>query len=165
MTMKAANQNTLASSFVVLVILFTGMVMAARGPRSFTTPEDGAQAFVAALRDDDRSALSNILGPGGEDIINSGDERQYRKAVKAFLTAYDSHSDIVHKGPAVAVLNVGNDDGPPPVRLVKDVAGWHFDATAARRAILAPQIGSNQTAAIPSPKTTWGPTRPTSPAK
>src|SRR5271163_2908978 len=96
--MKAANQNTLASSFVVLVILFTGMVMAAGGPRSFATPEDGVKAFVAAVRADDKSALASILGPDGQDIVSSGDDTQYRNTVKAFLAAYDQHAVVARKG-------------------------------------------------------------------
>ena len=146
--MKTTNQNTLASSFVVLVILFTGMVMAAGGPRSFATPEDGVKAFVAALRIDDKAMLSNVLGPDGEDIISSGDDTQYRNTVKAFLAAYDAHSDIARKGSSVAVLNVGKDEWQLPIPLVKNAAGWHFDTVAGRREILARRIGRNEMAAI-----------------
>lgn len=148
--MKPISQNTLASSFVVLIILFTGMVMAAGGPRVFATPEDGAKAFVAALRADDKTTLSNILGPDGEDILNSGDETQYQNTVKAFLAAYDAHWDITHKGASVAVLDVGKDDWPLPIPLVKNAAGWHFDTAAGRREILARRIGRNEMAAIQS---------------
>jgi hypothetical protein len=146
--MKPANQNTLASSFVVLVILFTGMVMAAGGPRSFATPEDGVKAFVDAVRADDKPALSSILGPDAQDIIASGDETQDKNTVKAFLAAYDSHSDIAHKGSSVAVLNVGKDEWPLPIPLIKTAAGWHFDTVAGKREILARRIGRNEMAAI-----------------
>ena len=146
--MKTANQNTLASSFVVLVILFTGMVMAAGGPRSFATPEDGAKAFVAALRSDDKTMLSSILGPDGQDIIVSGDETQYRNTVKAFLAEYDLHWDIAHKGSSVAMLDVGKDEWQLPIPLIKNATGWHFDTAAGRREILARRIGRNEMAAI-----------------
>ncbi|HTW34430.1 MAG TPA: DUF2950 family protein [Rhizomicrobium sp.] len=135
--MTPANQNALASSFVVLVILFTGIVMAANRPRSFATPEEGVKALVAAERADDTIALSSILGPDGQDIISSGDETRDRNTAKAFLAAYDTHWDITRKGSSVAVLNVGNDERPLPIPLLKNAAGWHFDAAAAKRDILA----------------------------
>jgi len=139
--MKTANQNTLASSFVVLVILFTGMVMAAGGPRSFATPEDGAKALVAALRAGDKSELSNILGPDGADIFKSGDETQYRNSLKAFVAAYDSHWAIARDGVSIAMLNVGKGDRLMSIPLVRNAAGWHFDATAEKREIFTPSPG------------------------
>ena len=145
--MKTTNQNTLASSFVVLVILFTGMVMAAGEPRSFATPQDGAKALVDAVRANDTMALSNILGPDGQGAIFSGDETQDRNTVRAFLAAYDLHSDIARKGSSVAVLNVGKDEWPLPIPLVKDTAGWHFETVAGKREILARRIGRNEMAA------------------
>lgn len=145
--MKSTNQNTLASSFVVLVILFTGMVMAAGGPRSFVTPEAGAKALVDAVRANDTMALSGILGSDGQSIIFSGDEARDRNTVKTFLAAYDVHSDIARKGSSVAVLNVGRDEWPLPIPLVKDAAGWHFDTVAGKHEILARRIGRNETAA------------------
>lgn len=155
------------SSFVVLVILFAGMVMAAGGPRSFATPEDGAKALIAALRTDDRSALSNILGNDGWNSIHSGDETQYRKTVTAFLAAYDRHSDIAHRGLSIAVLNVGNDRWSLPIPLVKNVAGWHFETATVGHEILARRTGINETAAIQAAasRTTAGRTWTASPAK
>jgi len=68
--------------------------------------------------------------------------------VKAFLAAYDAHWDITHKGASVAVLDVGKDDWPLPIPLVKNAAGWHFDTAAGKREILARRIGRNEMAAI-----------------
>jgi uncharacterized membrane protein YvbJ len=141
--MKTANQNVLASSFVVLVILFTGIVVAAGRPHSFATPEDGVKAFVAAVRADDKTALANILGPDAQDIFSSGDETQDQNTVKAFLAAYDSHADIARKGSAVAILNVGKDEWPMPIPLVKGATGWHFDTGTGKREILARWVATS----------------------
>ena len=125
---SAANQNTLLSSFVVLVILFTAMVMAAGTPQSFATPEDGVKAFVAAVRANDKAALANILGT---DAAWSGDAAQDRNGTAAFLAAYDAHWDIARKGAALAMLNVGPREWTLPIPLVRNAGAWHFDTSSA----------------------------------
>lgn len=128
--MKAANQNTLVSSFVVLVILFTAMVMAAGTPRSFATPEDGVKAFVAAVRANDQAALQSILGTDSRDILRSSDAALDRDGAAAFLAAYDSHWDIAMKNASLAVLNVGRREWALPIPLVRRAGAWHFDASS-----------------------------------
>lgn len=55
--MKAARPNPLLSTFVVLVILFTGMLMATGGSRAFVSLENGMKTLLAAPRSNDRARV------------------------------------------------------------------------------------------------------------
>ena len=52
--------------------LATVLVRPARS-RRFKSPEEAADALVAALRAGDVKALVTVLGPGGDEIVSSGD--------------------------------------------------------------------------------------------
>ena len=45
---------------------------------SFATPEEASDALVAAVEKDDRPALQQLLGPGTEQLLASGDPVQDR---------------------------------------------------------------------------------------
>src|SRR5258707_6088835 len=51
----------------------------AAGAQTFDTPRQAADALIAAAEQVDERALSEIFGPGGEDIVFSGEYPQYRK--------------------------------------------------------------------------------------
>lgn len=148
--MRNAGSNIILTSFMSLVVLFAGMVMAANGARSFASPQAAVSALVAALRADDKPRLLAILGPDAEDIISSGDEAQDSAARAKFLAAYDAHSDIARRSASTAVLIVGNDEWPLPIPLVKRAGAWRFDSAAGKHEILARRIGNNELSAIQS---------------
>jgi hypothetical protein len=88
------------------------------------------------------------MGPGGEDIISSGDEVYDRARGQKFLALYDQKHAITNEGPDRKSLVVGNDDWPFPVPLVKQGKSWRFDAEAGREEILNRRIGQNELSVI-----------------
>jgi hypothetical protein len=120
------------------------------GGKTFDTPQQAADALVAAAERFDQRALSEIFGPGGEDIVFSGEYPQDRKRASDFVAeAREKESVTVDpKKGNRAFLRVGNEDWPFPVPIVKLGAKWAFDAKAGRQELLYRRIGSNELDAI-----------------
>jgi hypothetical protein len=118
--------------------------------RSFDTPQQAADVLVEAADKFDVVALGQIFGPGGEDIIFSGEYAQDRQHAANFVAeAHEKKSVSVDpKSSTRAFLLVGNEDWPFPVPLVKRAGKWSFDATAGRQELFYRRIGANELDAI-----------------
>jgi hypothetical protein len=129
-------------SFAVLA--FAG----AQAQRTFATPEAGVQALIDAIRQRDRNALESILGPGSRQVIESGDPVADAEAREDFLVAYDAKSNLVAVNASTRTLQVGEDDWPLPIPLVRRGNTWRFDLAAGREELINRRIGRNETNAI-----------------
>ena len=120
------------------------------GAKTFDTPQQAADALVAAAEQFDERALMEMFGPGGEDVVFSGECPQDRKRAADFAAeAREKKSVSVDpKRENRAFLLVGNEDWPFPVPIVKLGAKWAFDAKAGRQELLYRRIGSNELDAI-----------------
>jgi hypothetical protein len=116
---------------------------AATPAKRFASPEEATEAFVAAVRKNDRKAMLAILGTGGGGLISSGDPVQDRRIREAFVQAYDRGHKLVPNGPTT-VLQVGADDWPFPIPLVKEGERWRFDTQKGRQEIVARLVGRNE---------------------
>lgn len=124
------------------------------GPLTFSTPRDAAQALLAAAEAQDVSALSQIFGPGSDEILNSGDAVQDKNNVAQFVKrAKQSMKERIDPANANrASLLIGSDNFPFPIPLVKTAGRWHFDTPTGKTEILARRIGSNELDAIAAAK-------------
>jgi hypothetical protein len=128
----------------------TAPAPAAVSAKTFDTPQQAADALVAAAEQFDERALKEIFGPGGEDIVFSGEYPQDRRRASDFAAeAREKKSvSVDSKKGSRAFLLVGNEDWPFPVPIVKSGAKWAFDAKAGRQELLYRRIGSNELDAI-----------------
>jgi len=123
---------------------------AAPGARSFKTPEQAADALVAAASQFDVDALHEIFGSSGDDIYLTGEYPQDRQRALDFA-AEAREKKSVSLDPKTgnrAFLIVGDEDWPFPVPLVKLGEKWYFDPKAGRQELLYRRIGSNELDAI-----------------
>ena len=120
------------------------------GPKTFDTPQQAADALVVAAEQFDERVLRDIFGPGGEDIVFSGEYPQDRKRASDFAAEAREKKSISvdSKKGNRAFLLVGNEDWPFPVPIVKLGTKWAFDAKAGRQELLYRRIGSNELDAI-----------------
>jgi len=120
------------------------------GAKTFDTPQQAADALVAAAEKFDQGILKEIFGPGGEDIFLSGEYPQDRQ--RAFDFAAEAHEkesvSVDSRKGNRAFLLVGNEDWPFPVPIVKLGSRWAFDADAGREELFNRRIGSNELDAI-----------------
>jgi hypothetical protein len=118
--------------------------------RTFATPQEGAQALMAAAEAQDMSALSAIFGKGSDEILNSGDAVQDQNNVARFVKrAKQSLKERIDPAsPNRASVLIGPDNFPFPIPLVRTAGRWHFDTPTGKVEILARRIGSNELDAI-----------------
>ena len=115
----------------------------------FATPEEAAEALVAAAEAYDVPALREILGPAGEDIIASQDPIQDSLTLTGFAEEARASLRLERDSTgATVVLNVGPDEWPLPIPLVADGEQWRFDTPTGREEILARRVGRNELDAI-----------------
>ena len=121
------------------------------GEQTFASPDEAAQALIAAANANDTAALLKIFGPAGKDIIESGDAAE-DKAGRAHFAGLAQQKKAVEPmpgNPNRATLIVGPEDWPFPVPLVRNKAGqWFFDSSVGRSEVLARRIGRNELTAI-----------------
>ena len=113
---------------------------------SFPTPEDAVKALIAALRSHDDDAIAKILGPGGQDIVSSGDAVADENTQDKVLNAYDQKHELVTNSDGSVTLDVGDDAWPMPIPLVKNEDGktWVFDTDAGKNEIINRRVGNNE---------------------
>jgi hypothetical protein len=115
----------------------------------YPTAQAAVAALVAALRADNPGRIRAVLGPGSDQLINSGDQVADHHGRARFVAAFDKNSKIEPEGDAKAILVVGENEWPLPFPLVKDASGWwRFDTESGGEEILNRRIGRNERAAI-----------------
>jgi hypothetical protein len=117
---------------------------------TFATPESAADALIEAAGKLDVPRLEKIFGPGGHEIISTGEPVRDQEILKAFAAEAEVKKSVSQdpKSAARAFLLVGKDDWPFPVPMVRKNNQWAFDAAAGREEILFRRIGRNELDAI-----------------
>jgi Protein of unknown function (DUF2950) len=136
----------IAAAFVVLVI--SGPAHAATvKQRTFASPEEAVKTLVEALKANDMKALEAIFGPGSRDLIWSGDPVADQSRRERFVSLYEQKYRLEITD-ANAVLNLGNEDWPFAIPIVKKEGLWYFDTKQGKEEILARRIGQDELGAI-----------------
>jgi len=119
-------------------------------PQAFATPQEAATTLIQAAESFNVTALKQILGSDGEDLVSSEDAVRDKNIAAAFAAKAREKNEVTldPKNSKRAVLSVGNDDWPLPIPLVKRGEKWSFDAKAGREEILFRRIGANELDAI-----------------
>jgi hypothetical protein len=131
--------------FIVLVLASgSALGAAAAKQKIFSSPEEGVKALIDAAKENDTKAMLTILGPEAKSLIESGDQVSDRAALEGFVKSYEESNKLVKSGDAEAVLEVGKDQWPFPIPLVKEKAGWRFDTHEGKEEIINRRIGRNE---------------------
>ncbi len=119
-------------------------------PKAFATAKLAADELIRAAVQFDVSALKEIMGPHGADLIETADKVQDKERAARFTAKAQEKTTVTRdpKNPNRASLSVGNDDWPYPVPIVKRNGKWYFDAKAGRKEILHRRVGANELDAL-----------------
>jgi len=131
----------LASVAAVASLLW---LMPAKAQQTFNSPEEAVSALAAAVKSGTKQDMLKVLGPNGEDIIDSGDDVADKASREKFLAAFDAKHSVKTDGKKAASLIIGADDFPFPVPLIRTKTGWEFDTDRGRQEILYRRIGQNE---------------------
>ena len=110
----------------------------------FASPDEAALALAEAMRADDDGKLAAVLGPGAASLVRSGDPVVDRAARERFLTGFEEAHKVEESSAGRAVLNVGKEEWPLPIPIVKKGSGWVFDTAEGKEEIVNRRIGKNE---------------------
>ena len=116
-------------------------------PRLFTSPEAAVQALRAATEAKDETALCEILGPESRELL-TGDEVQDAHNAQRFAAALAQGCTPVKETEDKVTFEVGTNNWPMPIPLVKVDGQWRFDTAAGKEEIINRHIGKDELHAI-----------------
>ena len=113
--------------------------------KSFSSPQEAAEALYSAARNHDEDGLLLILGPDSKDVIVWTEDPADRRAdADLFVEKYGQMHRLVREPDNETTLYVGAENWPLPIPLVEKDGAWYFDSGLARREILYRRIGENE---------------------
>lgn len=120
-----------------------GSLSAADATRTFPTPQDAVKALGLAVNTTNRAALASLFGPDSETLANP-DSVQGAREMTEFAAAFNATNHLAEESKARMILEVGTNEWPFPIPLVKNAGGWQFDTAAGLEEILNRRVGRNE---------------------
>ena len=134
----------LLSFVLVLSVLLPSARAEESKERVFRSPASAAAALVDAARKDDLKEMATILGPGGEDVVSSGDPVADNNNREDFTKWYDQMHRLAYNDDGQVILYVGADNWPFPIPIKKQADGWVFDTAEGKDELLYRRVGRNE---------------------
>jgi hypothetical protein len=119
-------------------------VSGSRQGSSYASAEQAVAEFMSAMRSTHPAAVLSVLGPAGQDLLESGDPVADRKFRERVVKAYDDAHSLVLDGADRATLVIGPESWTLPIPLVRQDSGWRFDTAAGVQKILDRRVGRNE---------------------
>jgi hypothetical protein len=132
---------------LALMALTLPMHASSTDERTFASPQDAVDALVAAAKNHDTPAVHAIFGPAGQALI-SPDVVQATAESKRFIQRLTQKTRLIKRSDSSSTLDIGADNWPFPIPLVKQDGHWFFDTAAGKKEILARRIGRDEIGAI-----------------
>ena len=130
-------------SITANLALLLPMKASAADQQTFSSPQDAVDALVLAAKNHDTKALHAIFGPEGKDLV-SPDVVQAEDESKKFVGCLTQKTKLINRSDSSVTVEMGADNWPFPVPLVKQDGKWHFDTDAGKQEILARRIGRDE---------------------
>jgi len=118
------------------------------GQTTFAAPAEASEALYRGAQNNDTKELLEIFGPGGKDILYSGDEAEDAESRTTFVRGYEEMHRLVQEPNGTVTLYIGARNWPVPIPIVKIGDAWYFDTESGKREILFRRIGRNEISAI-----------------
>lgn len=115
--------------------------------RQFASPEEAIKALRAATEAKDQTALADIFGPEFKEL-QTGDKVQDANNAQRFAAAMAQSCNQTKESDAIITLELGTNNWPMPIPLVKADGQWHFDTAAGKDEIINRHIGKDELCAI-----------------
>ena len=115
--------------------------------RGFDSPQAAVKALAAATKAGDRAAVDAIFGPEVKDLL-SGDPRQDSIEFAEFAKSIGQYHHLVHDSADSCTLDVGAQNWPMPIPLVRRDGSWFFDTAAGKDEVVSRRVGEDELTAI-----------------
>ena len=116
-------------------------------PKTFSSPEEAANAVFQAVQNEDEQTLEAIFG-AGKEVTSSSDEVEDKLERERFAQKYQEMHRLVREPDGSTVLYIGAENWPFPIPLLSKNGAWFFDSDTGRQEILLRRIGENEMTAI-----------------
>ena len=113
----------------------------------FASPDAAVKALQAAAEAKDQAALQTIFGPEFSELL-TGDKVQDANNAQRFAAAMAQGCNQVKESDDKITLEVGTNNWPYPIPLVKADGQWYFDTAAGKEEIINRHIGKDELCAI-----------------
>jgi hypothetical protein len=120
---------------------------AALPQHAFASPEEAIKALLEATQAKDKAALNQIFGPDA-NLLLTGDAVQDANNAAKFAKAMAEGCQQVPEGADKITLEIGTNNWPYPIPLVKTNSQWLFDTDAGKEEIINRHIGKDELHAI-----------------
>ena len=120
-------------------------VFAYNNQTTFESPGDAGAALAKAAKNDDETALADILGVDSKTLLMAEDKETNKAAMDAFVSKYQKMNRWVDMSDGSRELYIGADNFAFPVPLAQNSSGrWYFDGVAGKQEIRTRDIGRNE---------------------
>jgi Protein of unknown function (DUF2950) len=142
--------SLIGACFILLTLATVTNAQKTAKAKSFSSAQQAADALIDAAEKFDVAALSEILGPDSYDIIHTGETARDREVAQKFAEQARVKTKVSYqpRNPHRAILEIGEDNWPFAVPIVKTGSSWSFDTKAGRQELLYRRIGGNELDAI-----------------
>jgi Protein of unknown function (DUF2950) len=147
--MKISNQ-LIRFTQCAAVVLLAGILSANAEPKSqrmFASPDEAVKALQTAAEAKDKAALTKIFGPEYREL-STGDEVQDANGAAKFAAAMSEGVNQVKDGDDKITLEIGTNNWPMPIPLMKAGGQWYFDTAEGKEEIITRHIGKDELHAI-----------------
>ena len=115
--------------------------------RLFATPDEAVKALQTAVEAKDKAMLLKIFGPQYQEL-STGDKVQDANNAQHFAAVMAEGCNPVKEGDDKIILEVGTNNWPMPIPLVKTNGQWLFDTAAGKEEIINRHIGKDELHAV-----------------
>jgi hypothetical protein len=135
--------------YITLLVGSALLVAQTPGPKTFSSPEEARTALIqAAAKGWDE--LRSMMGPGSAEILRTSDELQDKELLDKFnqRVAVKAQLEPDQMNPDRMTLDVGEEEWPFAVPLIRKNGRWHWDAEEGKAEIRRRTIGGNELDAL-----------------
>jgi hypothetical protein len=119
----------------------------AASQRLFASPDEAATALRSAVAANDHAALVEIFGSEVNDLLTT-DKTQDANNARQFAAVLGQGCTPVKEGDNKIIFEIGTNNWPMAIPLVKEGAQWRFDTAAGKEEIINRHIGKDELHAI-----------------
>ncbi|PWU13609.1 MAG: DUF2950 domain-containing protein [Verrucomicrobia bacterium] len=138
---------TVGGVLILIAGTMSGITARAGSAKTFSSPQELVSSLGQAVNTTNKAAFAVLFGPEGEWLANP-DTVQGAQDLAEFTAAFNLTNHLARKSDTQMILEVGNDNWPFPVPIVKTADGWFFDSAAGREEVLNRRIGRNEIEAL-----------------
>jgi hypothetical protein len=115
--------------------------------RTFSSPDEAVAALKQATQSHDDAAMRDVFGPDFAKLA-TGDKVVDAKNAQSFAEAVALSCRPATEEDGRVFIEIGTNEWPMPIPLIKQHGKWHFDTEAGREEIVNRHIGKDEIYAI-----------------